>query len=218
MLKSELSSGGITFTESGWVHFLPAAARQVTIPRSVQDAVQQRARRLSQQARQLLTLAAVAGRRFDVRVLQHLLHCTDSQLLSLLKDVVAAQLVVEESADQFSFRHALTRQAIYSGLLARERRAVHRRLAQAIEQLFAGGPALDAHLADLAYHCFQGEDLGEGARVWKAGRGTGALALCPARGSRAVKLGCPGRFPPLPPLPPRRTSTGCVVSGTWTGA
>lgn len=68
----------------------------------LRDAVQQRARRLPQQARQLLTLAAVAGRPFDVRVLQHLLHCTDAQLLSLLKDVVAAQLVMEESADQSS--------------------------------------------------------------------------------------------------------------------
>jgi len=169
VLKSELASEGITFTESGWVHFLPAAARQVAIPRSVADAVQQRARRLSQQARQLLTLAAVAGRRFDVRVLQHLLHCTDSQLLSLLKDVVVAQLVVEESADQFSFRHALTRQAIYAGLLARERRALHRRLAQALEELFAGGPPLEADLADLAYHCFQGED-------WEKAREYGQLA------------------------------------------
>jgi predicted ATPase/DNA-binding CsgD family transcriptional regulator len=158
VLRSGLSSGGITFTEGGWVHFLPAAVRQMAIPRSVQDAVQQRARHLSSRARQLLTLAAVAGRRFDVRVLQHLLHCTDSQLLSLLKEVVAAQLVVEESADQFSFRHALTRQAIYAGLLARERRAVHRRLADSLEQLFASPAALDAHLADLAYHCFQGED------------------------------------------------------------
>jgi predicted ATPase len=176
VLKSGLSSGGITFTESGWVHFLPAAARQMAIPRSVQDAVQQRSRRLPPQARQLLTLAAVAGRRFDVRVLQHLLHCTDSQLLPLLKDVVAAQLVVEESADQFSFRHALTRQAIYAGLLARERRALHRRLAQAIEQLFASGPALDAHLADLAYHCFQGEDW-EKAREYGQRAGEKALTL-----------------------------------------
>ena len=176
VLKSLLTSEGITFTESGWVHYLPAAARQVAIPRSVQEAVQQRARRLPQQARQLLTLAAVAGRRFDVRVLQHLLHCTDAQLLSLLKDVVAAQLVVEESADQFSFRHALTRQAIYAGLLARERRAVHRRLAQAIEQLFANGPALDTHLADLAYHCFQGEDW-EKAREYGQSAGEKALTL-----------------------------------------
>jgi len=176
VLKSGLSSGGITFTASGWMHVLPAAARQVAIPRSVQDAVQQRARRLSPQARQLLTLAAVAGRRFDVRVLQHLLHCTDAQLLSLLQAVVAAQLVVEESAEQFSFRHALTRQAIYAGLLARERRALHRRLALATLQLFAGGPALDAHLADLAYHCFQGEDW-EKAREYGQLAGEQALAL-----------------------------------------
>ncbi|MGO8949494.1 MAG: helix-turn-helix transcriptional regulator [Ktedonobacterales bacterium] len=176
VLKSGLSSGGITFTESGWAHILPAAARRVAIPRSVQDAVQQRARRLSQPARQLLTLAAVAGRRFDVRVLQHLLHCTDAQLLPLLKAVVAAQLVVEESADQFSFRHALTRQAIYAGLLARERRALHRSLAQATLQLFAGGPALDAHLADLAYHYFEGEDW-ERARKYGQRAGEQALTL-----------------------------------------
>jgi predicted ATPase/DNA-binding CsgD family transcriptional regulator len=176
VLKSELSSGGITFTESGWVHFLPAAARQVAIPRSVQDAVQQRSRRLSSQARELLTMAAVSGKRFDVRVLQHILHCTDSQLLPLLKEVVSAQLVVEESADQFSFRHALTRQAIYAGLLARERRAVHHRLAKAIEQLFASPSALDAHLTDLAYHCFQGEDWDK-AREYGQRAGEQALTL-----------------------------------------
>ena len=179
VLKSGLSSGGITLTKSGWVHFLPAAAQQVAIPRSVQDAVQQRVGRLSSRARQLLTLAAVAGRRFDVRVLQHLLYCTDSQLLLLLKEVVAAQLVTEESADQFSFRHALTRQAIYAGLLARERRAVHRRLAQAIEQLFASPADLDTHLADLAYHCFQGEE-------WEKAREYGKLA-----GEKALTLFAP---------------------------
>ncbi|MDQ2904616.1 MAG: AAA family ATPase [Chloroflexota bacterium] len=176
VLRSGLSSGGITFTEGGWVHLLPAAARQIAIPRSVQDAVQQRAKRLSRQARQLLTLAAVAGRRFDVRVLQHLLHCTDEELLSLLKEVVAAQLVVEESADQFFFRHALTRHAIYAELLARERRAVHRRLADALEQLFASPVALDAHLPDLSYHCFQGEDW-EKAREYGQRAGEKALML-----------------------------------------
>jgi DNA-binding CsgD family transcriptional regulator/tetratricopeptide (TPR) repeat protein len=179
VLRSGLSSGGITFTEGGWVHPLPAAGRQMAIPRSVQDAVQQRARHLSKQAGQLLTLAAVAGRRFDVRVLQHLLHCADEELLGLLKEVVAAQLVVEESADQFCFRHALTRQAIYAGLLARERRAVHRHLAEATRELFASGPALDAHLADLAYHCFEGED-------WEKAQKYGKLA-----GEKALTLFAP---------------------------
>jgi predicted ATPase len=42
--------------------------------------------------------------------------------------LIAAQLVVEESAEQFAFRHALTRQAIYADLLVRERKALHRRI------------------------------------------------------------------------------------------
>ena len=178
VLKSLLTSGRITFTDSGWMRLQTSAAPDghLSIPRSVQDAVSQRTKRLSPQAKQLLMLAAVAGRRFDVSVLQRQLSCNASQLVRLLQEVVAAQLVVEESADRFSFRHALTRQAMYTGLLVRERRALHRRVACAIEQLFASPTALDAHLADLAYHCFQGEEW-EKAQVYGQRAGEKALAL-----------------------------------------
>ncbi len=125
------------------------------VPRSVQDAVQQRTRQVSGEARRAVTFAAVAGRRFDFAVLQQLLQCDEEQLLLLIKELMAVQLVVEVSADQFAFRHALTQQAVYSGLLARERRTLHRALAEAIEQLYAATPMLDAHLDDLAYHYFE---------------------------------------------------------------
>ena len=72
-----------------------------------------------------------------------------------MKEAIAAQLVSEESAEQFSFRHALTRQAISGGLLARERRALHGTIAQTLEHLHE--TALDAYLADLAYHFAEAE-------------------------------------------------------------
>jgi DNA-binding CsgD family transcriptional regulator len=125
------------------------------VPRSVQDAVQQRTRQVSAGARQVVTFAAIAGRRFDFAILQQLLQCDEEKLLLLIKELMAAQLVVEVSAEQFAFRHALTQQAVYSGLLARERRSLHRALAEALEQLYAATPALDAHLDDLAYHYFE---------------------------------------------------------------
>src|SRR5262249_32731914 len=53
----------------------------------------------------------------------------------------------------FAFRHALTQQAIYAGLLARERKALHRAIAEALEHCYAG--ALDSHASDLAYHCYE---------------------------------------------------------------
>ncbi len=176
VLKSLLTSGGITFTDSGGLRLLLSTAPDghLSIPRSVQDAVSKRTRRLSPKTKQLLTLAAVAGRRFDVSVLQRLLRCNASQLVGLLLEVVAAQLVVEESADRFSFRHELTRQAIYAGLLARERRALHRRVASAIEQLFASPTALDPHLPELAYHFFEG---GDWSKALEYGQRAGERAL-----------------------------------------
>ena len=102
-------------------------------------------------ARQTLTLAAVASRRFDL--LQHLTQQAEAQLLPLIKEAIAAQLVIEESAERFAFRHALIRQAIYSDLLTRERKVLHRAVAEAMETVYAD--SLDAHLPDLAYHFYE---------------------------------------------------------------
>jgi predicted ATPase len=126
---------------------------EMRIPRSVQDAVQQRADQLSQDARRVLILAAVAGRRFDFALLQALTKHDEDQLLKLIKELMAAQLVVEESEEEFAFRHALTRQAIYADLLVRERKTLHRTVAETMERLYS--PTLDAHLADLAAHFYE---------------------------------------------------------------
>ncbi len=95
---------------------LDAPLGRLPLPRSVQEAIQQRTEHLSKEAWHVLTLAAVAGRRFDFAVLQQVLHCDEAHLLALIKELIAAQLVVEESVEQFAFRHALTCQAVYEGL------------------------------------------------------------------------------------------------------
>ncbi len=121
---------------------------ELRIPRSVQDAVQRRVEKLSEAARRVLTLAAVMGRRFDFALLQQ------------IKELIAAQLVVEASAEQFAFGHALTQPAIYAQLLARERQALHRTMAQTIERVYA--ESLDAHVEDLARHFMESGDLSKG--------------------------------------------------------
>src|SRR5207245_483114 len=72
------------------------------VPRSVQEAVQQRTMYLSADAKRLVTLAAVAGRRFNVTLLQEMMRCDEEHLLALLKEAMAAQLVVAEGVDQFA--------------------------------------------------------------------------------------------------------------------
>ena len=156
ILTSLIASGEIYYANGRWER---KPLGELHIPRSVQDAVQQRTDQLSEPTRQVLTLAAVAGRRFNFALLQELTHHDEQHLLSLIKEMIAAQVVVEESAEQFSFRHALTRQAIYADLLVRERKALHRRIADTMERLYASGRPQgslhDAHLADLAYHYYE---------------------------------------------------------------
>lgn len=152
LLKSFETSGAI-FYENGRLARKPLEGLHV--PRSVQATVQQRTKHLTEPARQVSTLAAVAGRRFDFSLLQHLTGYDEQRLLRAIKELMAAQLVVEESAEQFAFRHALTRQAIYASLLMRERQALHRSIADTMERLYTSAALFDAHLADLAYHCYE---------------------------------------------------------------
>lgn len=173
VLKALVMSGELVYTQERWQQKHQASWR---IPRSVQDAVQQRLTRVSEPARQVLQLAAVAGRRFDVAVLQHLTQLDEPRFLEVMKALIAAQLVVEESAEQFVFRHALTQQAVYAGLLARERRTLHRQLGEAMEFLSSRPGAL----LDLAYHFYEAGHW-EKAIEYAQRAGEQAQALCAPR-------------------------------------
>src|SRR5262249_13029388 len=149
-LKSLIAAGDIYQVSGEWTR---KPLRELQIPRTVQVAVQQRTRQLSQAAQRLLTLSAVAGQRFDFVVLQAITQQAENELLPQVKELIAAQLVVEESDETFAFRHALTRQAIDAALLARERKALHRALAEAMEHCYAD--SLDTQASALAHHFYE---------------------------------------------------------------
>jgi tetratricopeptide (TPR) repeat protein len=174
VLTALRAAGGIFQTGGTWKS---KAVEHLHSPRSIRAAVQQRSDRLSEGARALLTLASVAGRRFEVDLLLAVTQQTEEQLLHHLKELLAAQLVVEESADRFAFRHALTREAIYTNLLGRERKTLHRTVADTMEHLYAS--LLEVHLADLAYHFYE-------AGVWEK-----AFAYALRAGEKALLLYAP---------------------------
>ncbi|MGQ0600558.1 MAG: helix-turn-helix transcriptional regulator [Anaerolineales bacterium] len=170
VLKALVASGDIYAGATGWAR---KPISELHIPRTVQDAVERRVRDLSASARATLTLAAVAGRRFDFALLQKLTGHDEAELLTLLKELIAAQLVTEESAEVFAFRHALTRQAVYAGLLARERRTLHFTVAETMERMNPDAPG------ELAHQFFE-------AGVWGK-----ALAYAQRAGESAQRLYAP---------------------------
>jgi DNA-binding CsgD family transcriptional regulator len=167
VLKSLVTTGELVSTDGKWEHIAPQDASSpgrafpdhLQLPRSVQLAVQQRLDHVSAEAREVLTLAAVAGRRFDFALLQQLTRRNEAELVHLVKELITAQLVMEEADDVFSFRHALTRQAVYMDLLARERRALHRSMGETLESIYA--TSLEGHLGELAHHFYAAREWGK---------------------------------------------------------
>jgi predicted ATPase len=112
---SSLTAAGNLFQVQGRRELKPLS--QIKIPRNTNRLVRARLEQLSPAARQVADLAAVSGRSFDFSVLQALTGYSDQALLDAIKELVAAHLVVEESAERFSFRHALTREALSTACL-----------------------------------------------------------------------------------------------------
>ena len=131
---------------------------ELPVPHSIQMMVQQRVEQLPETTRRILICASVMGQRFDFGLLQETTGQNEQELLEALKELIAAHLVVQESADQFAFKHALTRDAVYSMLMLRESKAMHRTVGEALERL--AGTRIDAPAAQLAYHFYQ-------AGVWQ---------------------------------------------------
>jgi hypothetical protein len=151
ILRGLWESGALIFDEDSrrWsVERLGAIA----LPESVREVIERRVERLGKETLELLRLAAVVGRAFDVELLESMLEIDQSQLLDQLEDAVAASLLAEsdERVGQFRFAHALINQTLYEGLGATRRARMHQRVAQALEDLYGQDPG--DRLSELALH------------------------------------------------------------------
>jgi predicted ATPase/DNA-binding CsgD family transcriptional regulator len=174
VLQALINSGDVYLADGYWQR---KAASELKLPRSIHDAVWQRVAGISSAARDVLKIAAVAGRHFNFEVLRNLTGMNEDQLIDSLRELITEQLIREESDDHFAFRHALTRQVVYGELLAREQRRLHGRIADAL--LSMNVKLSDQQISDLAYHCE------------RAGRWSETLRYATQAGDRASLLFSP---------------------------
>ncbi|MHB8631535.1 MAG: ATP-binding protein, partial [Candidatus Limnocylindria bacterium] len=164
ILRALVEKGELEYRDGAW-HRTKAVA-ELTIPASVRDAVQQRLLGLEPRARKAMQVAAVIGQRFDFEVLGAVSGYDEPTLLDAIKAAIEAQLVREETDadgnETYAFRHALSREAVLTELLQRERRLLHRGVGEAIERLATQAP--EARAEELAYHFDEARDTARAYR------------------------------------------------------
>ncbi|HEV8626960.1 MAG TPA: AAA family ATPase [Acidimicrobiia bacterium] len=146
-----LAESGVIARQGGrWTTRLPLD--ELGIPESVRDVVGRRLSRLSDDANQVLRIAAVVGAEFDLSVVQIVAGADENAVLASMEEASLAHLVIEATnlVNRYRFAHALVRDTLYGELSTSRRVSLHRHVAQAIETLHAG--RLDDHLPALAHH------------------------------------------------------------------
>jgi class 3 adenylate cyclase/tetratricopeptide (TPR) repeat protein len=130
----------------------------IQVPATVQAVLAARIDRLPPDEKRLLQAAAVIGTDVPLALLQAIAECREESLRLGLTHLQAAEFLYETRLFpeiEYTFKHALTHQVAYEGLLQERHRTLHARIVQALEAL--AGDRLAEQVERLAHHALRGE-------------------------------------------------------------
>ena len=164
---------GVLAGESG-AYRLVKPLQSLQVPATVQAVLGARIDRLSTEEKRLLQTAAIIGTEVPLPLLQAIADLPEESLRRGLTHLQAAEFLYETHLfpeGAYTFKHALTHEVAYGSLLHERRRALHARIVEAIEAVYADH--LAEHVEQLAHHALRGE-------VWHK-----AMAYCRQAGVKA---------------------------------
>jgi tetratricopeptide (TPR) repeat protein len=204
----------------------PDLAAQSQLPATVQDAIGERAARLSVQTQRLLAMASVEGRQFTVSLMVHASDRHLNEVLDSLDEaaqegfilpVIEAEVAPAACASSsfYRFAHDRYREALYEKLEEGPRQDIHLRLAEAIVAL-AGANTETAESLARHYACG-----GKHAQAYSFAVMAGDTALKRGAFARAAELygaafaAAQGAGIDVEPILHGRYADACVATGDF---
>jgi class 3 adenylate cyclase/tetratricopeptide (TPR) repeat protein len=125
----------------------------VRVPATIHDIIAARVDRLADPLKLTLQGGAVVGRRFGTSLVSRVIGTAPTAVVENLQNLHGLDFVFPAAHDpelMYSFKHALTQDVVYGGLLERRRRQYHTAAARGLEEFYAG--RVDEVVELLAYH------------------------------------------------------------------
>ena len=171
-IASFLSERGLVRTTTGKLDF-DATVVATALPASVQSLLAARVDRLAPNDRALLQAASVIGRQFEPQLLAVVVG--NANIYARLTAMQALDLVYRKSKSaDYSFKHALVRDALYQSLLGEARTALHLKIAEEIERR-SGNRLIE--VAEVLAHHYSQTDRAEKAFAYLSMAGSKSLSV-----------------------------------------
>ena len=168
----------LLLSDAGWHN--AGTEGPLRIPDEVRETIRRRLEPLGNDARLVLSVAALSGREFDERVVERVVAAQRAlPVYSLLNDAVAIGVIAELPGvlGRYTFSHELVIDTLYNDLAPADRARLHRATGEVLEKLYAEN--LDPHLAEIAHHFVQAGPGGDCAK---------AIDYAARAGQRALRL------------------------------
>ena len=138
-IRDLIERGALERRNGDWQ--LAVGVDELAIPAAVQGTLQARLDRLDRPTRDVLSLAAVVGRTFGLPLLERLV--PKDELTQALTELQRLDLIVEKRRrpnPEYRFRHGLVQEVAYAGLVDSVRRKLHKRVGEALEEIYRESP------------------------------------------------------------------------------
>ena len=158
VIRSLIDSGAIVQDEATGRWQATQDVSSIPIPDTLHGVLMARIDRLQEEAKRVLQLAAVIGRIFLHRVLSAIAQ-QELELEGHLITLQREEMIRERTRLpelEYIFKHELTREAAYNGLLKKERRVFHRQVAETLEKLLPD--RIEEQVELLAHHWERAEE------------------------------------------------------------
>ena len=180
---------------------LVAPITTIALPVTVQSVLAARIDRLGPEDKRLLQSASVIGKDFALALLGEIADADVDTVQRGLANLQAAEFIYETRLfpdREYTFKHALTHDVTYGGLLAERRQLLHANIVEAIERLHAD--RLTEHVDRLAYHAKRGA-VWEKAHTFGVQAGRRAAAQSANRAALEAFQGALAALDHLPETP-----------------
>ncbi len=169
-----VEEGTIDAADGRWTSGL--GPDEIGLPEGVREVIGRRLARLSEECRRVLSIASALGRDFDATALARVAELDRGVMLGMLEEAVGGRIVEENRRGfhGYRFSHALIRETLYEELGTAERVQLHRRIAEALQALYANEP--ESHLSELAYHFLEAAPGGDLSAAIEYATGAAELA------------------------------------------
>ena len=147
-------------------HRLTHPVTTLQVPASVQALLASRIDRLVAGDKQLLETASAIGKDVPYTLLAAVAGEEEGSLQQRLGRLQGTEFLYETRLfpeAEYTFKHALTHEVAYAGLVSERRRSVHGQIVEAIERIHAG--RLEEQIEALAHHTFRAEQWRPATRL-----------------------------------------------------